>query len=186
MNKNYITTIVLIAVLFSYNQASAGMFDWIGLKSPTFLAMNVVDGDDLPFEQLYSAITSEQSAPMQAAAISKNAVSPVSKIVSTPVKKVAKQTYVVSASAYSSTVDQTDDSPFITAWNTYVRDGIVAANFLPFGTRIKIPEVFGNKIFVVEDRMNKRYKYNVDVWFPDRESAKKFGRKTVTIEVVSL
>ncbi len=91
---------------------------------------------------------------------------------------------VVSITAYSSTPDQTDDSPFITARGTYVRDGIIAANFLPFGTKIKIPELFGDKIFVVEDRMNSRYWHKVDVWFPDRESAIEFGIKTAKIQIV--
>ena len=90
----------------------------------------------------------------------------------------------VSITAYSSTPDQTDDSPFITARGTYVRDGIVAANFLPFGTKIKIPELFGDKIFVVEDRMNSRYWHKVDIWFPDRESAIEFGVKTAKIQII--
>ncbi len=95
-----------------------------------------------------------------------------------------KRTYIVSASAYSSEVWQTDSTPFITASNTHVRDGVVAANFLPFGTLIRIPELYGDKIFIVEDRMNSRYWYNVDVWFADTPLAKAFGRKTVTIEVL--
>jgi len=95
-----------------------------------------------------------------------------------------KRTYSVSASAYSSEVWQTDSTPFITAANTHVRDGVVAANFLPFGTLIRIPELYGDKIFIVEDRMNSRYWYNVDVWFADTPLAKAFGRKTVTIEVL--
>ena len=95
------------------------------------------------------------------------------------------KTYVVRATAYSSTPDQTDDSPFITASNTYVRDGIIAANFLPFGTQVRIPDIYGDKVFVVEDRMNKRYWHNIDIWFADRTTAKQFGVKNVTIEVVS-
>ena len=39
-------------------------------------------------------------------------------------------TKIVTITAYSSTPDQTDSTPFITAYNTFVRDGIVAANFL--------------------------------------------------------
>lgn len=86
--------------------------------------------------------------------------------------------------AYSSTPDQTDDSPFITANNTVVRDGIVAANFLPLGTRIQIPELFDDKEFLVADRMNKRYYYKVDIWMPSREKAKKFGLQYHTIKVL--
>ncbi|MBI2446860.1 MAG: 3D domain-containing protein [Parcubacteria group bacterium] len=77
--------------------------------------------------------------------------------------------------AYSSTPDQTDDTPFITASNTTVRDGVVAANFLAFGTKVQIPEIFGDKVFTVEDRMAKKHNDKIDIWFPERHLAKKFG-----------
>jgi len=97
----------------------------------------------------------------------------------------AVKTITVVITAYSSTPDQTDDSPFITASNKYVRDGIVANNMLPFGTKIKIPELYGDKIFVVEDRMNKRKgNYRFDIWMPTRESALNFGVKTAEIQVL--
>ena len=88
------------------------------------------------------------------------------------------------ASAYSSTPDQTDDTPFITAWGTQVRDGIIAANFLPFGTVVKMPELYGDKMFVVEDRMNRRYDYRIDLWFPTRAEAKEWGLKKIKIEIM--
>ena len=80
--------------------------------------------------------------------------------------------------AYSSTPDQTDDSPFITASGKYVCDGIVAANFLKFGTKIKFPSLFGDKIFIVEDRMALKNSHKVDIWMPSREQALNFGVKT--------
>ncbi len=89
----------------------------------------------------------------------------------------------ITATAYSSTVDQCDDTPFITANGNHVRDGIIAANFLPFGTKVKIPELYGDKIFSVEDRMNSKYHYRIDVWMPDRESAVVFGSKYIKIEI---
>ncbi len=89
----------------------------------------------------------------------------------------------VPVTAYSSTPDQTDDSPFITASGSHVRDGVFAANFLPIGTRLKIPEVYGDKIFIVEDRMNARYHIHGDIWMETREQAKKWGIKYVTLEV---
>jgi len=94
------------------------------------------------------------------------------------------QRITVHITAYSSTPDQTDDTPFITAAGTRVRDGIVAANFLPLYTRIKIPELFGEKVFIVEDRMNRRFQNRVDIWFPDRASAMKFGLKKAEIVVL--
>ena len=91
---------------------------------------------------------------------------------------------VVEATAYSSTIDQTDDTPFIAANGTYVHDGVVAANFLPFGTLIKIPEIYGDKIFIVEDRMHRRFQKRIDIWFPDRQSALKFGYQELKIQIL--
>ena len=85
---------------------------------------------------------------------------------------------------YSSTVDQTNSKPFITASGEWVRDGIVAANFLSFGTQIKIPEFFGDKIFVVKDRMNQRHNNKVDIWFSTRQQAVNFGIKSTYIKIV--
>src|SRR3989344_4216289 len=86
--------------------------------------------------------------------------------------------------AYSSTPEETDDTPFITALGTATRDGIVATNFLPFGTRVKIPEVFGDKIFVVEDRMHPRKTDFLDVWMPSKQDALKIGIRRATILVL--
>jgi 3D (Asp-Asp-Asp) domain-containing protein len=92
-------------------------------------------------------------------------------------------TVTVQMSAYTSRVQETDDSPFITASGTHVRFGVVASNMFPIGTRIKIPTFYGDQIFVVEDRMNKRYFKNVDIWMDDLAEAKQFGRRNVSIEV---
>lgn len=87
--------------------------------------------------------------------------------------------------AYSSTPDQTDDTPFITAANTHVRDGVVAANFAYFGTKMRFPTLYGDKVFIVEDRMNSRYPYRIDIWMRTREEAKQFGVKIVPIEIIT-
>jgi 3D (Asp-Asp-Asp) domain-containing protein len=97
--------------------------------------------------------------------------------------KEPKMVRYTTITAYSSTVDQCDSTPFITANGTFVHDGIVAANFLPFGTKIRIPELFGDKVFSVEDRMNSKYHYRVDIWMTTREAAKQLGVKYVKIEV---
>ena len=101
------------------------------------------------------------------------------------INPVAKITVI--ATGYSSTIQQTDDTPFITASNAHVRDGIVAANFLPFGTEIAIPELYQDKIFVIEDRMHRRFTKakipRIDIWFSTLAMAKKFGVKTLEIEV---
>lgn len=92
--------------------------------------------------------------------------------------------YWVIITAYSSTFDQTDSTPFITASGTYVRDGVVACNFLKFGTRVRFPQLYGEKIFVVEDRMAPRNSHKMDVWFVTRWQAKQFGVKKAKVEVL--
>ncbi len=96
----------------------------------------------------------------------------------------ARYTTVRLVTAYSSTVDQCDDTPFITANGTRVHDGIVAANWLKFGTRIRIPEVFGDKVFIVTDRMNPRFDDRLDIWMEHRADAVKFGLRKLEVEVL--
>ncbi len=87
--------------------------------------------------------------------------------------------------AYSSTPDQTDDDPFIAASGKRVYDGMIAANWLPMGTKIKIPSLYGEKIFTVDDRMNARYGYGrMDIWMDaPRAQVRKFGVKRAVVEV---
>ncbi len=86
---------------------------------------------------------------------------------------------------YSSSVQETDDTPFLTAAGTQTRDGVVASNLLPFGTKIRIPQYFGSKVFVVEDRMNERVgDLTIDVWFPSSYQARLFGVKYTYIETI--
>ncbi|MCL4406428.1 MAG: 3D domain-containing protein [Patescibacteria group bacterium] len=91
---------------------------------------------------------------------------------------------VTTITGYSSTEDQTDDTPFITASGKFVGDGIVAANWLPFGTKIRIPEIFGDKVFEVQDRMAPKHNGKMDIWFKTREEALKFGVKQSRIEIL--
>ncbi|MDD4271229.1 MAG: hypothetical protein PHF50_00290 [Patescibacteria group bacterium] len=90
--------------------------------------------------------------------------------------------------AYNSEAGQTDNSPCITANGFNVcENGVedtIAANFLPFGSKVKIPGLFGDRVFVVRDRMNKRFSNRVDVWMLERPDAIKFGVKTAKIEVL--
>jgi len=89
----------------------------------------------------------------------------------------------VLVTAYSSSVDQCDSTPCTSASGTHVHDGTIAAIFLRFGAKVKFPALFGDKIFVVEDRMKSNYK--VDVWFPTREEAIQFGAKRTMIEIIT-
>ncbi len=90
--------------------------------------------------------------------------------------------------AYNSEPGQTDDSPCITANGFDVclhgEEDTIAANFLPFGTKVQIPDLFGERIFVVRDRMNKRHANRIDVWMKDKDDAIQFGVKVAKIQVV--
>ena len=94
----------------------------------------------------------------------------------------------VPSTAYSSTVDQCDSTPCIAADGFNVcennAENVIAANFLPFGTKVKIPAYFGDRIFVVHDRMNARYGYRLDIWMTSRDRAKAWGVRYIDIEIV--
>ena len=91
---------------------------------------------------------------------------------------------------YSDTKDQTDDREWETASGKHVADGFIATNDYPFGTIVMIPELFGDKKFVVEDRMNKKYtgKNRVDIFFPNKEEGRQkaieFGARRATMLIV--
>lgn len=104
--------------------------------------------------------------------------------------------FVVNTSAYASSPYQTDSSPCITAAGTRVRPGVVATNFLPFGTLLWITadgeraqsaeaEPLSTELYIVEDRMNSRYQGRyVDIWFPSTSSALEHGRRRLFAEVI--
>lgn len=92
--------------------------------------------------------------------------------------------------AYTSEVAQCDEAPCITAngFNvcTHNTEDVIAANFLPFGTKVRIPELFGDRVFTVQDRMNRRFPNHVDVWMKDYDDAIHFGTKPAKIEVLAI
>jgi len=93
------------------------------------------------------------------------------------------QSGVVMATAYNSMESQTDSTPWITASGTRCRPGVIASNFLPIGTKVMI-DGFGNRVFTVEDRMNKRYKKRIDIWFRDYDDAIQFGVRKIRYHVL--
>ncbi len=100
--------------------------------------------------------------------------------------KVIRTYASVPFSAYTSRPEETDDTPFITADGSHVADGIIAANFLKFGTKVRIPALFGDKVFEVHDRMNKRYPYKIDIWMAEYKDAIQFGVRRADIEIVEV
>ena len=95
--------------------------------------------------------------------------------------EVVVKTVKMVITAYSSTPDQTDDTPFITASGDLVGDGIVAINGLPFDTRVRID----GKIYVVKDRMHARKgTRHADIWMSSRKAAQEFGWIITEVEIL--
>ncbi len=189
IKKLTISVVLLTMFILNSNSANAGLFDWANkdnenahplINSGSGWSVNNIYGDMLGFNTIQNQQPENTPEPTPVPTPVQKA-----KTIKTTSKTTPVTTYMVMASAYSSTPDQTDDTPFVTAWGTQVRDGIIAANFLPFGTLVKMPELYGDKIFIVEDRMNRRYTFKIDIWFPERGQAMEFGNKKVKIEVVA-
>jgi len=89
--------------------------------------------------------------------------------------------------AYTSLPEETKSygSPFITADGTYVHDGVVATNLLPFGTKVMIPSLFGDKVFTVDDRMSSKLTHNMDIWMATRSAAIVFGVHNAAVVVLA-
>lgn len=97
----------------------------------------------------------------------------------------ASRTRWITLTAYSSTPDQTDGDPFTMASGQRVYDGAIAMNGVRFGTKVRFPEIYGNKVFTVLDRMNARYGENIaDQWMETREAAIQWGARIVKMEIL--
>jgi len=115
----------------------------------------------------------------------------------------AKRVLVLQATAYTSSVRETDATPFVTATGMRTRLGVLAVSrdllkVLPYGTKVRLRDLgsvygrgkgqfdylFQGRIFVVADVMHPRMREKVDVWLPDRATAVRFGRRLVELVVV--
>ena len=82
--------------------------------------------------------------------------------------------------AYTSSEDETDDTPHITASGERTRDGIVANNCLKFGTVVEID----SRHYEVQDRLNKRYGCErFDIWMGTKGEAFEWGRRELSVAI---
>lgn len=85
---------------------------------------------------------------------------------------------------YSSTVDQCDGDPFITASGSHVHKGTMACpREYAFGTKI---EIDGMGTFVCEDRGGAIKGNHFDMWFESRGEALQWGKRTVEARIISM
>jgi len=90
--------------------------------------------------------------------------------------------------AYSPTVDECGPDPFTTASMVKVRPGIVAVSRdlfdqgWVFGKKVYVK---GHGVFEIADLMSKRYTKRMDIFVPDTNEAKRFGKKQVTVALLA-
>ena len=157
----HLITIIAIIILWQFT-----------FPQPVAAAYAAPISEPLPVENELDVIEPESTEILKAPVIEDKPIPEAKRIMQVPV------------TAYSSTPDQTQGDPFTTASGSRVRDGIIAANFLPIGTKVRFPDYYGNKVFVVEDRMNARYWQRADIWMETREEAKQWGVRYTTIEIL--
>jgi len=97
------------------------------------------------------------------------------------------ETMHIYVTAYNSTIGQTDSTPCITASGydlcKHNVENVVACNFLPFGTKVRFPELDPDQIYTVVDRMHERYNSRMDIWKKSKQEAKEFGMQYLKVEI---
>lgn len=100
-----------------------------------------------------------------------------------------KYTLKVTATAFNSLAYQTSSNPSITAFGDSLKPGLryiaVSRDLLDSGlvhnTKVKIQGF--DSLYLVKDKMNRRYKKRIDIYMGnDVKKAKKWGKKKLKIE----
>lgn len=113
-------------------------------------------------------------------------------IVVEPKIEVKKKLWVT-ATAYSSTPWQTDNTPCITATGYNVcnkTENIIAVSrdlvrSLGYHRQVMLPSLYGSEIFLIEDTMNARFVNRIDVHHGSTEDAREFGlKRNVELQVI--
>ena len=97
----------------------------------------------------------------------------------------------VMVTAYTSSVSETDFSPWVAAWNNRLHHGdrVIAVSRdlekLGLGNG-SVVYVEGLGLYTVRDRMNKRKRRSIDIWFEtNKRAAIKFGKKRLRVYWIS-
>lgn len=101
---------------------------------------------------------------------------------SAPVVEPARVIVTARVSAYTSSIDETDEDPGTTASGTTPERGTAACpSKYAFGTRV----IIKGKTYICEDRMNARYRNTetFDIWMASKSDAYQWGRQTLKIEI---
>jgi len=151
------------------------------ILSSVLLSIAVLEG-----AYLITLVTSPANAsPIYQNAIQEKSYWDVPIVVPTNTPEGSKDQIQAIVSYFTASVNETDDEPCITADGTNIcniEENIIAANWLPFNTKVKID----GKIYRVADRMNQRYqKPYVDILVKTKFEARRLGRQKKMLEVVT-
>lgn len=100
-------------------------------------------------------------------------------------------TICVTATAYNSVSNQTENDPRITAWGDTLKPGMKAIAVsrdllrmgLDYNSKVKIEGFDG--IYLVKDKMHYRWRHRIDIYMgKDVGKARKFGRKKVNMAYI--
>jgi len=82
---------------------------------------------------------------------------------------------------YSSSKDETDNTPDITASQKPTQEGVIACpRYYKFSTQFLI----NGKIYTCWDRMNSKFIHRFDIWFPSKQEAKEWGNKILMVYLI--
>ncbi|MDT0558867.1 hypothetical protein RM697_09415 [Ichthyenterobacterium sp. W332] len=105
------------------------------------------------------------------------------------VEDCSTKTIEVTATAYNSLAYQTSSNPHITAFGDSLKPGLkyiaVSRDLLDSGlvhnTKVKIQGF--DSLYIVKDKMNKRWRQRIDIYMgTDVKAAKNWGKKKVNIQ----
>jgi len=106
----------------------------------------------------------------------------------TCVASAGERSLEVTATAYNSVPGQTSGQPHLTAWGDRLEPGMkaiaVSRDLIALGLKHEVEvEIEGlDGVYVVRDKMAKRWKKKIDIYMGnDVEAAKRWGKRTVTI-----
>jgi 3D (Asp-Asp-Asp) domain-containing protein len=108
-------------------------------------------------------------------------------------KKNPSNVLKVTATAYTSHANQTDSTPNIAAWGDKLHENskIIAVSRdlltkygMKHNTKVTIDGFSG--VFLVQDKMNKRWKHKIDIYMGmNLDKAYKWGKRKVTIRWIN-
>ncbi len=135
-----------------------------------------------------------------------------SKIKTLPVKPTLERktrslpSLTVRSTAYNSSADQTDSSPWTTSTGARTHYGIIALSRdllrrIPYGSRVRLEDggswmggrgrgkynaMLKDTLFVVEDTMHARKTGMIDVWLPAKRHALQWGVRRLNMRIVQM